>query len=97
MFFLENYESGKCYEVLEEEFNQMFGVSSLNDKNDCNVISMFSLNAINANDYCTSHIKISEEKVPYKHINFCGEHRPCERVQFMDDQFCKKHRHDKTK
>ena len=53
--------------------------------------------SIKTNDDCTSHDKISEEKVSYKHVNFCGEHRPCERMQFMDDKFCKKHRHDKTK
>ena len=48
--FLENYESDNCYEVLEEEFNKMFNVSSLNVKHDCNVISMNSLNIHDAND-----------------------------------------------
>ena len=42
--FLENYESDNCYEVLKEEFNKMFDVSSLNVKHDCNVASMNSLN-----------------------------------------------------
>ena len=36
--------------MLEEEFNKMFGIKSLNDKHDCNVVSMLSLNIHDAND-----------------------------------------------
>ena len=61
--FHENYESDNLHEVSKEEFNKMFGLSSLNDKHECNVISMLSMIVINANDDCTSHDQISEEKV----------------------------------
>ena len=36
--------------MLEEEFNKMFGIKSLNDEHDCNVVSMNSLNIQDAND-----------------------------------------------
>ena len=48
--FLENMNSDNCYEVLKEEFNTMFGVSSMNAKHDCNDINMNSLNIHDAND-----------------------------------------------
>ena len=34
----------------EEEFNKMFGIKSLNDKHDCNIASMNSLNIHDVND-----------------------------------------------
>src|SRR3989337_1951448 len=48
--FLENDGSENCAKVLEEEFNKMFGIKSLNDKNDCNVVCMLSMNIHDAND-----------------------------------------------
>ena len=39
-----------CAEVLEEECIRMFGTKYLNDENDCNVVSMNSLNIHDAND-----------------------------------------------
>ena len=48
--FLENDGSDNCAQLLEEEFNKMFNVSSLNDKHDCNVVSMLSMNIHDAND-----------------------------------------------
>jgi hypothetical protein len=48
--FLENMDFDNCAQLLEEEFNKMFNVSPLNDKHDCNVVSMLSMNIHNAND-----------------------------------------------
>ena len=48
--FLENMDSDNCYEVLKENFNTMFDVNSMNVENDCNVISMSSMNIHDAND-----------------------------------------------
>ena len=39
-----------CAQLLEEEFNKMFGIKCLNDEHDCNVVSMNSLNTYDAND-----------------------------------------------
>ena len=39
-----------CAQVLEEEIYTMFGTKYLNDENDCNVVSMNSLNIHDAND-----------------------------------------------
>ena len=89
--FLENDGSKNCAKVLEEEFNKMFGIKSLNDKHDCNIFSMNSLNIHNANDDCTSH----DKKVSYKHANLCGVNKICEDIPHRDDRFCKKHKHDK--
>ena len=55
--FLKNDGSENCAKVLEEEFNKMFGIKSLNDEHDSNVISVFSLIIRNTNDDCTSHDK----------------------------------------
>ena len=48
--FCENMDSDNCAQVLEEEFNKMYGIKSLDDEHDCNVISMNSLNIHDAND-----------------------------------------------
>ena len=48
--FRENKDSNNCAKVLEEECNKMFGIQSLNDEHDCNVVSMNSLNTHDAND-----------------------------------------------
>ena len=42
--FLENGGSENCAQLLEEEVNKMFGIKSMNDEHDCNVVSMSSLN-----------------------------------------------------
>ena len=48
--FHENKDSENCAKVLEEEVNKMFGIKSLNDEHDCNVVSMNSLNTHDAYD-----------------------------------------------
>ena len=48
--FLENDGKENCAQLIEEEFNKMFGIKSLNDEHDCNVFSMNSLNIHDAND-----------------------------------------------
>ena len=48
--FHENKDSDNCAKVLEEECNKNFGIQSLNDEHDCNVVSMNSLNTHDAND-----------------------------------------------
>ena len=48
--FLENKDSDNCAQLIEEEFNKMFGIKSLNYEHDCNVNSMNSLNIHDAND-----------------------------------------------
>ena len=90
--FLENDGSENCAKVLEEEFNKMFGIKSLNDEHDSNIVSMNSLNIHDAHDDCTSH----DKKVSYKHVNFCEVHKICEDMPYKDDRFCKKHKHDRT-
>ena len=48
--FLENDGSANYAQLVEEEFNKMFGIKSLNDEHDCNVVGMNSLNIHDAND-----------------------------------------------
>lgn len=48
--FLENDGSKNCAKVLEEEFNKMFGIKSLNDEHDCHVVSMLSMNIHDTNN-----------------------------------------------
>src|SRR3990170_1296186 len=48
--FLENDGKKNCAQLIEEEFNKMFGIKSLNDEHDCNVASMNTLNIHYAND-----------------------------------------------
>ena len=48
--FHENDGEENCAQVLEEEVYKMFGIKSLNDEHDCNVVSMNSLNIHDAND-----------------------------------------------
>src|SRR3989337_3971892 len=48
--FLENDGSKNCAQLIEEEFNKMFGIKSLNDEHDCNVASINSLNIHDASD-----------------------------------------------
>ena len=44
-----------CAQLLEEECIKMLGTKYLNDENDCNVVSMNSLNIHSTNDDCTSY------------------------------------------
>ena len=39
-----------CAQVLEEELHRILGIKYVNDKHDCNVVSMNSLNTHDAND-----------------------------------------------
>ena len=55
--FLENDGAENCAQLIEEEFNKMFGIKSLNDEHDCNVGSKNYMNIQNTNDDCTSHDK----------------------------------------
>src|SRR3990170_1510943 len=48
--FLENDGSENCAQLIEEEFNKMFNIKSLNDEHDCNVASMNSMNIHDASD-----------------------------------------------
>src|SRR3990170_8421739 len=48
--FLENDGAENYAQLIEEEFNRMFGIKSLDDEHDCNVTSMNSLNIHDAND-----------------------------------------------
>ena len=45
--FVEKYGKENCAQLIEEEFNKMFGI---NDEHDCNVVSINSLNIHDAND-----------------------------------------------
>ena len=46
----ENDGMENCAQLIEEELNKMFGIKSLNDEHDCNVVGMNSLNNHDAND-----------------------------------------------
>ena len=48
--FLENDGAENCAQLIEEEFNKMFGIKSLNDEHDCNVVSMNSMSIHDAID-----------------------------------------------
>src|SRR5215216_1534550 len=48
--FRENDGKENCAQLIEEELYKMFGIKSLNDKHDCNVIGMNSSNIHDAND-----------------------------------------------
>src|SRR4051812_23878599 len=48
------------------------------------------------NDDCNRHDPISKNEVSYKHVNFCGVHRPCERTSDEADKYCKQHKREKT-
>ena len=59
-----------CAQLIEEDFNKII---DMNDENNCNVVSMNSLNIQNANNVCTSH----DNDVSYKNVNFCGVNWEC--------------------
>ena len=48
--FLENDGKENSAQLLEDEFNKMFGIKSLNDEHYCNVVSINSLNIHDADD-----------------------------------------------
>src|SRR3990170_7768383 len=48
--FRENDGTENCAQLIEEEFYKMFGIKSLNDEYDCNVVGMNSLNIHDASD-----------------------------------------------
>ena len=48
--FRENDGKENCAQLIEEEFNKMFGIKYLNDEHDCNVVSMNYLNIHDANE-----------------------------------------------
>ena len=47
-------------------------------------------NEIFTND-CNRLDPISKNNVLYKHVNFCGVHRPCESTRVEEDKYCKQH------
>ena len=91
--FLENDGLENCAQLIEEEFNKMFGIKYLNDEHDCNVASMNSLNIHNTNDDCTSH----DNDVSYKDVNFCGVNWECKCIPKRENRFCKRHKYLETK
>ena len=52
-------------------------------------------NEIVVND-CNKQAQTSENTISYKHVNFCGMHRPCEKNQ-IEDEYCIHHRNEKTR
>ena len=42
------------------------------------------------------HDPITENEVLYKHVNFCGVDRPCERPMIEEENYCKQHKHERT-
>ena len=42
------------------------------------------------------HDPIPENEVLYKHVNFCGVDRPCERPMIEEEKYCKQHKHERT-
>ena len=71
----------------------MLGTKYLNDELACNVVSVNSLNILNANDDCTSY----DKNVSYKHATFCGVNWECLCTPKREDRFCKKHKYLETK
>ena len=82
-----------CARVLEEACNKMFGIQSLNDEHDCNVVSINSLNIHSINDDCSSH----DENISYEDVNFCGVHRVCKYTPKREERFCKRRKYLETK
>ena len=81
--FHENMDSDNCAQSLEEEFNKIYGIESLDDEHDCNVVSMNSLNIHNTNDDCTSH----DNDAPYKDVNFCVVNWECKYIPKRENRF----------
>ena len=47
-------------------------------------------------DDCNMHDPIPKNEVLYKHVNFCGVDRPCERPMIEEEKYCKQHKHERT-
>jgi hypothetical protein len=47
-------------------------------------------------DDCNKHARTSESPISYKHINFCGVHRPCEQSHNKKD-YCVHHANEETR
>jgi hypothetical protein len=47
-------------------------------------------------DDCNEHAQTSESTISYKHVNFCGELRPCEQNHIKED-YCIHHRNEETR
>jgi hypothetical protein len=47
-------------------------------------------------DDCNKHAQISESTTSYKHVNFCGVHRPCEQSHNKED-YCIHHANEETR
>src|SRR4051812_20946012 len=45
---------------------------------------------------CNKHAQTSESTISYKHVNFCGMHRPCEKNQ-TEEEYCITHWNEKTR
>ena len=44
---------------------------------------------------CNKHARTSENTISYKHVNFCGALRPCEKNK-IEKEYCIHHRNEKT-
>jgi hypothetical protein len=47
-------------------------------------------------DDCNKHAQTSESTISYKHVNFCGALRPCEKSQIKEEH-CIHHRNEETR
>jgi hypothetical protein len=47
-------------------------------------------------DDCNKHALTSESTISYKHVNFCGARRPCEKNQ-IKEEYCIHHRTEETR
>src|SRR3954467_3669591 len=45
---------------------------------------------------CDTHAQTLESTISYKHVNFCGVYRPCEKTN-NEEEYCKLHKHGKTR
>ena len=45
---------------------------------------------------CNKHAQTSESTISYKHVNFCGALRPCEKAHIEVENYCKQHKHEGT-
>jgi hypothetical protein len=47
-------------------------------------------------DDCNKHAQTSESTISYKHFNFCGALRPCEKSQ-VKEEYCMHHKNEETR
>jgi hypothetical protein len=47
-------------------------------------------------DDCNKHARTSKSPISYKHVNFCGVHRPCEQSHNKED-YCVHHANEETR